>query len=563
MCVPGAVVDDVPSSSRRHRRDDNADEPTSPHAQGRDAGDGSGIIDHDDDDDDAPSIASSAMRVLNRGTFLSCVSVVLLITGMSITYPHVQGRRDELGCDSMCYGAMTSVRSALGLAGTAVVGRLSDRNGSLLARSLGSLGSTASVWSGTRTIDNDGPSGRRACLYLGTMATLLGLGIALSMNSLLGLWLSMIPDALLQHNFDVYKALLSEYHNDIDNIEARRVEDGGDAQPEKKTSDQCHDKYDKSSPSSTTSRSGSVGKLGMSLGISFMIGPTIAALTSLTFQSSAQIAIACTLASGIAIYHLPLPMASSAARRKKERRDDDSDESGPLPPDQKNGGNEFSPTRLLKLQTPKSRAAMMLLVIRLNMSLAYQIFNTVWPASLRSRFNFGPTDHARFMSFIGISYAFSQGFLAKRLVRLGGKNGKVYLIMACCAILGVGRYIAYFTNSLFVIYATFLFIINALGTMNTVITADTGHIAPSDEIGSLFGLLQAAESAAGIVGPFLGGVISKFGKDAPLIAVVGVYCGLFAFVSWGYDTYVVSSGVDDTKRKGGIASSKQESKKTI
>jgi hypothetical protein len=259
-------------------------------------------------------------------------------------------------------------------------------------------------------------------------------------------------------------------------------------------------------------------------------------------------------------------MASSAAQRMKERRDDDdgnNDESSPLPPYRKNAGNEFSPTRLLKLQTPESRAAMMLIVIRLNMSLAYQIFNTVWPASLRSRFNFGPTDHARFMSFIGISYAFSQGFLAKRLVRLWGKDGKVYLIMACCAILGVGRYIAYFTNSLVVMYATFLFIINALGTMNTVITADTGHIAPSDEIGSLFGMLQAAESAAGIVGPFLGGVISKFGKDAPLIAVVGVYCGLFAFVLWGYDYHVVSSGGDDQKRNGCITSSGHEVKKTI
>ena len=43
--------------------------------------------------------------------------------------------------------------------------------------------------------------------------------------------------------------------------------------------------------------------------------------------------------------------------------------------------------------------------------------------------------------------------------------------MSCCAILGVGRYIAYFTDSLVVMYTSFLFIINALGTMNNVITA--------------------------------------------------------------------------------------------
>jgi hypothetical protein len=534
---------------RRGRADESPPEET----ERADGSDVEGSV----DDDDALSVAR---RVLHRGTTLACISVALLITGMSVTYPHVQGRRDELGCDSMCYGAMTSVRSALGLAGTAVVGRLSDRNGSLLARSLGSVGRNGRM--GGRNDSIDGPSGRRACLYLGTMATLLGLGIALSMNSLLGLWLSMIPDALLQHNFDVYKALLSEYHNDIDDIEGRRIED--DDEPSswgkggKKTRDRDHGSKGKSS--SSTARSGSVGKLGMSLGISFMIGPMIAAFTSVTFQFAARFAMACTLASGIAIYHLPLPIASSAAPRK-ERGDDVDD--GNNRPIRLNGGNEFSLMRLVTLQTPKSRAAMMLLVIRLNMSLAYQIFNTVWPASLKSRFNFGPSDHARFMSFIGISYAFSQGFLAKRLVRLWGRDGKVYLIMSCCAILGVGRYIAYFTNNLVVIYVTFLFIINALGTMNTVITADTGSIAPSDEIGSLFGMLQAAESAAGIMGPFLGGVISKFGRDAPLIAVVGVYCGLFAFVSWGYDTHVISPGGDDPKREGIITSTRQESKKTI
>jgi hypothetical protein len=62
-------------------------------------------------------------------------------------------------------------------------------------------------------------------------------------------------------------------------------------------------------------------------------------------------------------------------------------------------------------------------------------------------------------------------------------------------ILGIGRYVAFHTDSLVVVHASFLFIINTLGVLNTVITADTGAIAPSNEIGSLFGLLQAAESA--------------------------------------------------------------------
>ena len=135
-----------------------------------------------------------ASQRLASGTVLSCVSLLLLITGASLTFPHLQSRRDELGCDSLCYGSMTSARGALGLIGTALIGRLSDKNDSFLARSLGRIGLAKA------------PSGRRACLYIGTLASLLGFGIAVSMDSLTGLWLSMIPGALLQHNFDVFKA---------------------------------------------------------------------------------------------------------------------------------------------------------------------------------------------------------------------------------------------------------------------------------------------------------------------------------------------------------------------
>jgi len=423
---------------------------------------------------------------------------------------------------------MTSVRSALSLVGTAVVGRLSDKNGSFLARTLGSLGRGKNSIGGEGDMNNGSASGRRACLYLGTIASLIGLTIAASMNSLHGLWLSMIPGALLQHNFEVYKALLSEYHNNIEQLEIQAKDSSGE---ENENGDS------KQSPASN--RSGSVGKLGMSVGISFMIGPMISAVASPTFQFASYFAIVCTLASVVFVYHLPLPVSSAHTHHEKTSHET-------KPTQQKK--TEFTLINMLKLKTPKSRAAMFCLVIRLNMALAFHIFNTVWPASLKTRFNFGPTDHARFMSFIGVTYAFSQGYLAKRLVQMWGKDGKTFVIMACCAVLGAGRYIAYYTESLIVIYATFLFIINALGTMNTVITADTGAIAPSNEVGGLFGILEASQSAAGMVGPFLGGLISHYlGEDAPLIAVVAVYGFLFSFISWGYERYVISSDNDDGK----------------
>lgn len=123
----------------------------------------------------------NAQQKLAKGTLYACISITLLITGLAVTFPLLQSRRDELQCDSLCYGSMTSVRSALTLVGTAIIGRLSDKNGTILARTLGTLGKGSIA------------SGRRACLHLGTIASLAGLIISVTMDSLQGLWLSMIP----------------------------------------------------------------------------------------------------------------------------------------------------------------------------------------------------------------------------------------------------------------------------------------------------------------------------------------------------------------------------------
>jgi len=397
------------------------------------------------------------------------------------------------------------------------MGRLSDDNTSVLANTLGGVGIGYSSVS----------SGRRACLYIGTLASLMGFAVAASVDSLLGLWLSMIPGALLQHNFDIFKALISEYHNDVESI--------------LENDDAFCDQNETITHGTQSSRSGSVGKLGMSAGISFMIGPMVAALLSPSFQSASYMAIACTFASGMVIYRIPLPLSTVSSNDLKQ-----STKASESNNNSKELKSEFTLLSMIQLQSPAARAAMILLVIRLNMALAFHIFNTIWPSSLKSRFEFGPSDHARFMSFIGVTYAFSQGFLAKRAIKLCGPNGKVYVIMCCCAILGIGRYVAYYTTSIAVVYTSFLFIINALGILNTVITADTGSIAPSSELGGLFGILQSAESAAGMIGPFMGGVVSHYFGDfhdvisAPLMTVVGIYTFLFFFTLWGYDRLVLS-----------------------
>ena len=56
------------------------------------------------------------------------------------------------------------------------------------------------------------------------------------------------------------------------------------------------------------------------------------------------------------------------------------------------------------------------MVMRFFMSVAYHIFHTIWIPTLKRKFDFGPREHGQFMSFIGLSYTLSQGYLVKRVV---------------------------------------------------------------------------------------------------------------------------------------------------
>ena len=60
---------------------------------------------------------------------LGALSVFVSMLGASLTFPFLQAQRDSLGCDALCYGSLSSARSALSLIGSAIIGRLSDRVG--------------------------------------------------------------------------------------------------------------------------------------------------------------------------------------------------------------------------------------------------------------------------------------------------------------------------------------------------------------------------------------------------------------------------------------------------
>ena len=65
--------------------------------------------------------------------------------------------------------------------------------------------------------------------------------------------------------------------------------------------------------------------------------------------------------------------------------------------------------------------------------------------------------------------------------------------------------------------------------------------------------MEAVESASGLVGPMLGGLLYRAGPNVPLATVVGLYAAVFIAVWVFYTDCVVAvkgtAGVDDAKEK--------------
>ncbi|GMH71722.1 hypothetical protein TL16_g13215, partial [Triparma laevis f. inornata] len=413
-----------------------------------------------------PTTATTTPSVVKKTQLYATLSTGMLVASFAVLMPFYQSRRDEFGCDPSCYGRYTSARSFLGLIGGLICGRLSDL------------------------------FGRRTMLHLGILAALTGLTLSYNATDVTGLYLAMIPGSLFQQNFSVTKALFADLCNE-------------------------HGLPD-------DTRAGMVGKLGMAVGLSFMIGPLLGGTVISSFQTGVIASTALVISSGLMIFLIPQPPKMSNPTATKPT-------------------NAFFSKEIL--QAVKSRGALTVMVIRVSMALAFHVFMTIWTPSLKRRFDFGPKDHGRFMSFIGLSYALSQGFIAKKIVRAANNN--TTLVLAACALcLGCGRMIAYFTQSLIVVYCTFFFIICSLGCSNTIITAAVTKLSKSSEVGGVFGFLESVESLSGMVGPVLGGYLSSNFEYGSILFVVVVYLFVFVWILTQFKLHVAVLADDaETKKK--------------
>jgi len=433
-----------------------------------------------------PSTSTVAKSI--PGVLSVSVASFLLVTSFSVTMPFMQRRLDDFGCDALCRGGQTSLRSALNLVGATVIGRASDR------------------------------FGRMPMLWLGLAATLLSIAINLGMDSVEGMWYAIVPTALLNQNFGVSKALLTDY------VEAA----GG----------------------SKADLAGAVGKLGMCIGLSFMAGPLLATLLVTSYTQALTLSLLLAASSGVLLLLLPTTarkaepkVAPDAVQRAMQptpatpMSDARPAQRAPAPAAVA-AGWRVQLSAFVEMPALRLRGAQLLLVLRLLMALAFHLYAPIWQVSIKRRFDFTPADHARFMGLIGLTYALSQGAVAKPLIRLFGRDSS-RLLLLCVAVLGGFRPIALATPHLEVVYALYVPMVIALGVMNTAISTACSSLADGDQLGGLIGVLESVESVAGMVGPTLGGLLAAWHDGLPLAMVLVCYGTAFVLISLFYRKHVL------------------------
>lgn len=411
------------------------------------------------------SLARTKEFLLRWDVLIMVFSVVPMV-GFTAMQPYKLTRQGELECGALCVGSMTSVSSALGLVGAPMIGALSDQQG------------------------------RKVALSLGCMMSITSYLVLAFSNSLVGLWIALIPPALLSHNFTVTKAIVA------------------DLAPPKE-------------------RAGILGRLGLAVGLGFMAGPIVAPFVS-TYREAALFAVALEVVSLVTITLIP---DNAQSKEEKEQHN--------LSHVFENIGSAIKEVVVLAIAAPAS--ARVILFVRFGLSMGFHVFYTVMNVILRERFSFEPSDYSVWFAFIGGVYATSQLFARVVIDSFGDNPTK--LVMSCLACIAVGRYVTAIASSLPILYVSSSLTIMALGVLNTSISTTVTRIATHDNVGGLMGVLDTAEKLAGVVGPTVGGALYAYHTFAPVVTVIAGYVlmGVVVFVT--FPRFVLPAMDKDEKKK--------------
>jgi len=448
---------------------------------------------------------AALMAWLLRPTTVAMAASLLTMVSHALVAPYTQARRDALGCGLTCNGNMLSVSSALKLVGSPLCGRLSDQQG------------------------------RRLALFVSAIGSAISFAILGFTHSLTGLWLSLVPQSLFNHAFNINKAVIVDFTK------------------------------------SSEERAAELGKLSMAAGLGMVAGPALGMAFISTHEQAAAAAVLFSILAVLLAALLPAiispdePSSSSSAAAAAAPSTPSSSSSAAAAPSSssssaaapasevpaapventdasklKNGSSHGalnghasasggSVLRAVRRQVAEvvalNRGCQVLMLFRFSMSLGFFLFHAAFTVSVKERFDLSAREQSFFMAYVGLTYALSQYFVAKPVIRLYGEQ-PITPMLACIVALAAGRYIAYITTLLPVMLAAMGLVVVAIGVMNTTISTITSKAVPADQIGGLYGLMQAVENVAGLVGPSAGGYLGEVHRYAPLVTVQLLYMAM-------------------------------------
>eukprot|EP01062_Namystynia_karyoxenos_P058979 TRINITY_DN50402_c0_g1_i1.p1 TRINITY_DN50402_c0_g1~~TRINITY_DN50402_c0_g1_i1.p1 ORF type:complete len:495 (+),score=161.06 TRINITY_DN50402_c0_g1_i1:78-1487(+) len=325
--------------------------------------------------------------------------------------------------------------------------------------------------------------GRRVALAIGALANALSAALLSGAVSVSWLYLAMIPGALLAHNFTVAKAA---------------------------TADHCED---------TSRRAAVYGRLGVAAGAGILVGPVVSYVAP-TLYSAAALCIALQLIGGCCTWALlppgvkgqPLPPSGSVVQRAW-------------------GALRRSVQGAYGAIIRADAAGRMLACLRLCYTICFHIFYVFSISVVRQRHGFTPADFHQYYAVIGGTYALAQLCARPIVDATGGGAGVPSVALAgCTALLCAGRMLVAVSATRAQMYAGTVVCVSGLGVLNVALSSSASRVAPPERLGGLMGGIDLAEKVAGVIGPFIGGLLFSWHELAPVAAVCSIYAAVTLFV---------------------------------
>ncbi len=327
--------------------------------------------------------------------------------------------------------------------------------------------------------------GRRPVLLVSILGTAVGfilLGVA---NQLWLLFLSRILDGLTGGNISVAQAYISDITDE-------------------------------------KNRARGLGLIGAAFGLGFIIGPALGGFLS-TIGGDLHYgaihwpyALPAFCAAVIAIINLVAVAIFLPESLTEERREEIA----------RNPNTTFNLSNLR--QAFRRPQVGPLLSTRFFFSLAFAIFQTVFPLYALNRLDLQANQTAYVLTYVGILVALVQGVAIGQLTK---RFDERHLIIVSSVVMTFALVAWALTPSVIILLIVLIPLAFSGGIMNTVVNSALTKVVRVEEVGGILGLSAALESATRVLSPTVGGILMEFlGTWAPGIAGAIITAWLSTFI---------------------------------